>query len=98
MKIILSPVASNKTTLIQIDGLILSIDGVDYDLSEIPLGGQAESDDGVFIGLITRDCVTLKYEYESNLAYPDQSININDYVIDIEKGEIPSPIKWKKDL
>lgn len=96
MKIILSPVASNKTTTVSINGLVLTIDGVDYDLSIIPEGGQAEaSEDSPFIGTVTRDSVTIRYEYDSMKAEPDQSTNWDDWTFFVESGDVPCPIKWK---
>lgn len=96
MKIILSPVASNKTTSVSLIGLVLTIDGTDYDLSVIPEGGQAEaSEDSPFIGTVTRDSVTIRYEYGSAKAEPDQSTNWADYTFEVVQGEVPCPIKWK---
>jgi len=96
MKIILSPVASNKTTTVSLSGMVLTIDGVEYDLSIIPEGGQAEaSEDSPFIGTVTRDLVTIRYEYDSMKAEPDQSKDWDDYTFEITEGEVPCPIKWK---
>lgn len=96
MKIILSPVASNKTTTVSINGLVLAIDGTEYDLSIIPEGGQADaSEDSPFIGTVTRESVTIRYEYDSTKAEPDQSTNWADYTFEVVKGEVPCPIKWK---
>ena len=96
MKIILSPLASNKTTIVSISGLVLTIDGVEYDLSIIPEGGQAEASKGSpFIGTVTRESVTIRYEYESAKAEPDQSTNWADWTFFIESGDVPCPIRWK---
>ena len=96
MKIILSPVASNKTTAVSLSGLVLTIDGVEYDLSIIPEGGQAEASEGSpFIGTVTRESVTIRYEYDSMRAEPNQSANLDDYTFEIVEGEVPCPIKWK---
>ena len=95
MKIILSPVASNKTTEIEVNGLVLTIDGQEIDLSVIPVGGSAESDNELFIGLVTRDEVTIRYEYNSQLAEPNQSTDWQDYIFNVTNGKVPSPIKWK---
>ena len=95
MKIILSPVASNKTTTVSLSGLVLTIDDAEYDLSIIPEGGQAEaSEDSPFIGTVTRDSVTIRYEYDSTKAEPDQSTNWGDYTFDVVEGAVPCPIKW----
>ena len=96
MRIILSPVASTKTTTVSISGLTLTIDGTDFDLSVIPEGGQAEADENSpFIGTVTRDKVTIRYEYGSKLAEPDQSTDWSDYTFDIVSGDVPCPIKWR---
>ena len=97
MKIILSPVASNKTTTVSISGLVITVDGVDCDLSIIPEGGQAEaSEDSPFIGTVTRESVTIRYEYDSQKAEPNQSTNWDDWTFFVESGDVPSPVKWKE--
>ena len=96
MKIILSPIASDHTTLVSINGLIVTVDGTDYDLSVIPEGGSAEADeDSPFTGLVTRDNVTVKYHYDMFKAEPNQSTDWADYTFNIKSGEVPCPIKWK---
>jgi hypothetical protein len=96
MKIILSPIANNKTTTVSLKGLILTIDGQEIDLSVIPVGGEAEPDDNSpFIGKVTRDEVTIRYEYNSQLAEPNQSTNWDDYTFEVTDGPVPCPIIWK---
>jgi hypothetical protein len=96
MKITLSPIASNKTTQVSINGLILNIDGTEIDLSVIPEGGYAEPEENSpFIGKVTRDEVTIKYFYNSSVAQPNQSTNWDDYTFNITEGEVPCPIVWK---
>jgi hypothetical protein len=96
MKIILSPIASSYTTTVSVDGLKLTIDGQEIDLSVIPEGGVAEPDENSpFIGNVTRDEVTIQYHYESMKAVPDQSKDWADYTFDITSGEVPCPIKWR---
>ena len=96
MKIILSPISSNKTTQISIDGLVITIDGTPIDLSVIPEGGVAEPEENSpFVGNVTRNEVTIKYHYESSKAEPNQSTNWSDYTFEITKGEVPCPIKWR---
>lgn len=96
MKIKLSPIASNKTTSVSVSGLVMTIDGTEYDLSIIPDGGQAEaSEDSPFIGTVTRGSVTIRYEYDSLKAEPSQSANWDDYTFEVAGGEVPCPIKWK---
>lgn len=97
MKIILSPVASNKTTSVLVNGLALTIDDTEYDLSIIPEGGQAEATkDSPFIGTVTRDSVTIRYEYDSSKAESDQSMNWDDWTFFVESGDVPCPVKWKE--
>ena len=96
MRIILSPIASNKTTTVSISGLVLTIDGAEYDLSIIPDGGQAEAaQDSPFIGTVTRNSVTIRYEYDSQKAEPNQSTDWADYTFEVAEGEVPCPIRWK---
>ena len=97
MKIILSPIASNRTTKVFVDGLKVTVDNTEVDLSVIPEGGQAEADEtSPFTGIVTREEVTVKYFYDSSKALPNQSTNWNDYTFDIIEGEVPCPIKWKE--
>jgi hypothetical protein len=96
MKIIISPIASNRTTEISVSGLVIAIDGQPIDLSVIPEGGYAEPDDeSPFIGKVTRDEVTVRYHYDSLKAEPDQSKDWADYTFEVTEGEIPCPIKWR---
>lgn len=95
MQITLSPIASNRTTEVSLNGLILTVDGVDLNLSLIPVGGQAESDNEYLVGIVTRDAVTVQYHYDSVLAEPMQSTDINDYIVNITDGVVPSPIVWR---
>jgi len=96
MKIILSPVASNRTTTVSVSGLVITIDGQPIDLSVIPEGGYAEPDDeSPFLGNVTRDEVILRYHYESIKAVPDQSKDWADYTFEVTDGPVPCPIVWK---
>lgn len=93
MKIILSPIASDRDTTVSVSGLVVTVDGTPYDLSVIPEGGQAEAeDDGPFIGIVTRDEVTVRYFYDSKTSEPQQSTDWADYSYFIESGEVPDPI------
>ena len=95
MKLILSPIASDHTTQVSVKGLVVTVDGTDYDLSVIPEGGQAEGE-APFVGTVTRDEVTIQYHYQSLAAEPDQSTDWDDYTFNNPKGEVPSPIKWQE--
>jgi hypothetical protein len=96
MKLILSPIASDHTTTVSINGLVLTIDGQAIDLSVIPEGGQAEPEDNSpFVGPVTREQATIQYHYDSALAEPNQSTDWADYTFEIESGDVPCPITWK---
>ena len=96
MIIKLSPIASDHTTSVSVNGLIITVDGTDYDFSQIPEGGSADVDENSpFTGTVTREQVTVKYHYESIKAEPNQSTDWDDYIFDIESGDVPCPIKWK---
>lgn len=95
MKILLNPCPVWHNTKVSVNGLIVTVDGTDYDLSVIPEGGQAEAEEGSpFIGIVTRDEVTINYCYDSSKAEPVQSIDWNDYTFNIENGDVPCPIRW----
>ncbi len=99
MKIILSPIASDHTTTVSVDGLKLIIDGQEIDLSIIPEGGLAEPEDNSpFIGNVSRDQVTIRYYYESLKAVPNQSKNWDDYTFEVTSGSVPCPIVWKPEV
>jgi hypothetical protein len=94
--IILSPIASNYTTSVSVDGLVLIIDGVAVDLSVIPEGGYAiPEEDGPFVGKVTRERVVIKYHYGLALAEPVQSADWADYTFDVVEGVVPCPIVWR---
>ena len=96
MIIKLSPLASTHTTLVSINGLIVTVDGTDYDFSQIPEGGSAEADENSpFTGTVTREQVTVKYHYDMFKAEENQSTSWDDYIFDIESGDVPCPIVWK---
>ena len=96
MKITLSPIASVRTTEVSVSGDSIVIDGVQYDLSHIPEGGQADAaEGGPFVGVITRESVKVIYHYDRQAAEPYQSTNWEDYTFEIVEGEVPCPIKWK---
>ena len=95
MKLILSPIASDHTTTVSVSNLIISVDGTDYDLSVIPEGGQAYGNPP-FVGIVTREEITIEYHYESLKAIPDQSKDWDDYTFIDPDGVVPNPIKWKE--
>lgn len=99
MKVILSPIASDYTTTVSVDGLSIIIDDEAIDLSVIPEGGYAEPDESSpFIGKVTRDEVTVRYHYDSIKAVPNQSAEWDDYTFDVTSGPVPCPIQWRHDV
>jgi hypothetical protein len=99
MKLILSPIASDHTTSVSVNGLVLTIDDQSIDLSVIPEGGEAEPEnDSPFVGTVTRDKATIRYHYDSALAEPNQSTDWADYTFEIESGQVPNPIAWKPEV
>lgn len=101
MKLILSPIAVIKAPDMQIrvSGLVIAINGTMYDLSAIPDGGQAEAANGSpFVGVLTREQVTIRYEYDMVRAEDNQSTDWADYTFDITDGVVPCPIKWKPEI
>lgn len=98
MNITLSPVASNRTTAVGLYGPVLTIDGIEYDLSQIPENGQAEAKtNSPFVGIITRERVMVRYEYDSKAAEPDQPTDREAYTFDVTDGSVPCPIIWKRE-
>jgi len=97
MKIILSPIAHSYTTEISLNNLVLTIDGIEYDLNQITVDGYIVPDENSpFIGNVTRDEVTIKYFYDSLKAEPTQNTDWSDYTFEVIDGVVPSPIKWKE--
>lgn len=95
MRVILNPCPAWHNTKVSVNGLIVTVDGADYDLSVIPLGGQAEAEEASpFIGMVTRDAVTINYCYDSTKAEPRQSTDWADYTFNLESGDVPCPIRW----
>ncbi|MDA1380451.1 hypothetical protein PCI56_12930 [Plesiomonas shigelloides subsp. oncorhynchi] len=98
MKLILSPVAAMNAPKMQIriDGLVITINGQEFDLTAIPEGGKAEAtESSPFIGTLTREQATIRYVYDMGLAEDNQSTDWADYTFEIESGEVPCPIKWR---
>lgn len=100
MKITLSPIASQTDdTPPSVNGEVLIYRGEDYDLSQLPNGGEVEAE-SPFVGKIKRDdngvvSLTLQYRYRTDNAETIQSTDINDYMFDVTSGECRCPIKRK---
>ena len=98
MILTLSPVASNRTSIIQVDGDSITVDGHSFDLTALPNDSMCDAVEPA-IGVVVRQNNVLRlsvvYYYDSALAEPVQSSNPQDYVFNIEFGEVPSPIRWR---
>lgn len=85
MNIILSPIASNKRTTIEVQGDTLIYDGVSYDLSAIPEGGEVEGE-APAIGVIKRVNgvieITLQYFYDSLNCVYQERFPMNPYTVE----------------
>jgi hypothetical protein len=96
MKIKLSPQVSNETTqapVITLSGLNLTIDDQVVDLSVIPESGQAEADeDSPLIGIVTREEVTIRYPYSTDIYEYNQPTEQSAYEFDIVDGQVPCPL------
>ena len=74
MNITLSPIATDRDSVVTVSGDTLTIDGVPYDLSVIPEGAEAtdEDSDSPFIGPIRRlsghIVCTVMYRYDMTTA------------------------------
>lgn len=72
-------------------GETLTIDGVDYDLSAVPEGGEGVPDEGPFVGCITRQSGVLHVTISARMgddAAPDQG---GPWVIEGPSGDVPIP-------
>lgn len=100
MKLTASPVAGlvgpNETT-VSVAGDVLTVDGVAYDLSAIPDGGEATpSGEHPFVGTIRRIAgelhASIIWRYGDD-ADRNQPTDPAHYVIDVAAdGPVPSPI------
>lgn len=99
MKLILSPVAGlpgAAETTASVAGDVLTVNGVAYDISAVPEGGEANpAGDHPFIGSIIRTAgeivATLRWQYGAGAA-PNQPTDPAHWVATITDGPVPSPI------
>ena len=97
-KLSLSPQAGTSDTTISVDGDLLTYNGVEYDFSTIEEGDIAEGEFPT-IGEIT--CVNgaielnLMFNYDQSTAELNQSTDPNDYIVEIETGDVQLPIVRK---
>jgi hypothetical protein len=78
-------------------GDVLTIDGIAYDLSAVPEGGEARPEgDHPFLGAIRREAgeivATILWRYDAALAAPEQPRNPAHWIISVTDGPVPSPI------
>jgi hypothetical protein len=86
MKIKLSPIASNTKTTIEVQGDTLIYNGVPYNMSAIPEGGEVEAE-APAVGKITRENgvinITIQYFYNSQeCTYEERFPNVDGYDIE----------------
>jgi hypothetical protein len=96
MIIKLCPISSSKNTSISVSNNIITIDGVNYDLQFI-ISNWTETEvmESPFVTMPTIDHAEIIFEYISSESIPNQSMNENDYIIDILSGDVISPIVKK---
>lgn len=87
----LSPVRSEEETSASINGTVLTVNGTDYDLSELPEGATAQHPE---LGKVTRvgdeyEC-TIKLGHGSNA--PEETRFPEPIVLENHKGAIKLPV------
>lgn len=103
MKLTLSPVAGLPgavDTTASVSGDVVTVNGVPYDLSAVPEGGEgAPSGEHPFIGTISREdgqvVATLRWLYDLDAAAAQQGDATTTVVV--SGGQVPSPIKARTD-
>lgn len=106
MKITLSPARAlpgETETAITVDGDTITVDGVPYDLSPVPEGGEAIPDeDGVhpFVGSITRQSGKIVCTIRAKLddtATPRQPTDPAHWVVLVDDGPVTIPAIRKEE-
>jgi len=82
-------------TTASVAGNILTVDGVEYDLSPVPEGGQAVPEgQSPFVGFITRAggeiVAEMLWRYDAATAEPDQGVQ--SPVVTVTAGALPDPV------
>ncbi|MGR3593049.1 MAG: hypothetical protein ACU0B9_07040 [Limimaricola soesokkakensis] len=100
MKLTLSPIAglpgASETTA-SVAGDVLTVDGIAYDLSSVPEGGEAtpEGDDHPFVGTIIRTdgeiSAAIRWTYGDD-ADPHQPRDPAHWVLTVTDGEVLAPV------
>ena len=97
-KITLSPIASNKDTVISVSGKTLTYNGTNYDFTALESGAQVDAESPA-IGLIKNVGgvihITLEYHYDMATAEPEQSTNAADYIVELSSGTLQDVITRK---
>jgi len=97
-KITLSPIASNKDTVISVSGKTLTYNGTNYDFTALESGAQVDAESPA-IGLIKNVggviYITLEYHYDMATAEPEQSTNAADYIVELSSGTLQDVITRK---
>jgi hypothetical protein len=99
MKITTSPQSgfpSVPETTASVAGDVVTVNGIAYDMSAVPEGGEATpTGEHPFIGTITRTggeiSASIRWEYGHGAA-SDQPTDPEHYVISVADGPVPSPI------
>jgi hypothetical protein len=99
MKLTICPHAGlpgERETTASVSGDILTIDGVSYDLSAVPEGGEATPEgDHPFIGKITRVngevVATIRWRHGED-ADGRQPLDPAHWVVTVADGPVPSPV------
>lgn len=98
MKITLSPVASNRTSSISVNGERITVDGQEFDLSALPNNSVCEATYPA-VGNVKKQSgeidITIAYHYDSARAETNQPANIEAYRFNITNGIVPCPILWR---
>lgn len=104
MKLILSPMRGlpgQAETTLSVAGDVLTVDGVDYDLSPVPEGGEAVADEGPFVGPIRRQGGVIEATVQVVLgddAAAVQSADPADWTLRVAAGAVAIPVARKEEV
>ena len=102
MKLTLSPMRGlpgQAETTLSVAGDVLTVDGVDYDLSPVPEGGEATADEGPFVGPIRRVAGQIEATVQVILgddAAGVQSADLADWTLTVASGAVAIPAARKE--
>ena len=103
MKLTLSPMRGlpgQAKTALSVAGDVLTVDGVAYDLSPVPEGGEAGADEGPFVGPIRRHGGVIEATVQVMLgddAMPVQSADPADWALTVASGAVEIPYARKEE-